>query len=246
MTTRACIGLGSNLGDRRATLDAALDALRASPGITAPVSSPYRETAPIGGPPGQGPFLNAAASFETTLPPLELLRALQKIEAQSGRVRRERWGERPLDLDLLLYGPLILDSEELTLPHRWLAIRRFVLEPLVEIAPEAVDPLTGQTTRSLLENLKRRPRSVLLFGWAPTSLAAIVPAIPPDWSPRIPPNEADPRPATSPTFVAAPAFWRTERFSLAQGALAETPFLFIPERDAAQDIRAACLAAADI
>ena len=119
--------------------------------------SSFHETEPVGGPPGQGKYLNAAAVLETTLDPLELLQVLQEIEAQFGRVRTVRWGERTLDLDLLLFDDRIIDTPELTIPHPRLRVRRFVLEPLAEIAPEAVDPVTKRTIADLLADLDQGP-----------------------------------------------------------------------------------------
>ena len=159
MSAIALIGLGSNLGDRRANLEGAIVALAVSPGVQIRWVSAFRDTEPVGGPPGQGPYLNAAAALETTLAPDELLRVLQAIEARFGRVRTVRWGERTLDLDLLLFGDRIIETAELTVPHPRLAERRFVLEPLVEVAPDAVDPRTGRTVSELLVELNRRDDS---------------------------------------------------------------------------------------
>ena len=160
MGTLALIGLGSNLGDRKALLDGAIAALAKTSGISVLAVSTYHETAPVGGPEGQGAFLNAAASLETSLEPEPLLDVLQAIEQVSGRVRTAHWGERTLDLDLLLYGDSRIQSPRLSVPHPWMALRRFVLAPLAEIAPEVVDPLTGLTVRALLANLDRRPSYV--------------------------------------------------------------------------------------
>ena len=95
---------------------------------------------PIGGPAGQEPFLNAAALLETSLPPAELLARLQRIELHLGRTRETRWAARTLDLDLLLYDNLVLNTPYLTLPHPRMAFRRFVLEPAAEVAPEMAHP----------------------------------------------------------------------------------------------------------
>lgn len=164
MTTPAWIGLGSNLGDRRAILDGALEALATTPGVTLSTVSSYLQTTPVGGPPGQGPFLNAAAQLETDLEPSQLLAVLQEVESRAGRVREVRWGERTLDLDLLLFGSRFLHTRELKLPHPRLPFRRFVLEPLAEIAPKAVDVVTGQSVADLLANLERRPRFIAIDG----------------------------------------------------------------------------------
>ena len=164
MSTLALIGLGSNLGDRRAILDGAVAALAGTPGVEVRAVSSYHETAPTGGPGGQGAFLNAAAALETTRDPGPLHALLRAVEAQAGRIRTVRWGERTLDLDLLLFGDLVLDSPELQVPHPRMAVRRFVLAPLVEIAPAAIDPMTRRTVADLLANLDRRPSYLALEG----------------------------------------------------------------------------------
>ena len=143
---RAALGLGSNLGDRRARLTAALLRLRDAGSIVA-VSSLY-ETAPIGGP-EQGPFLNAVAIVDTNLAPRPLLELCQGIEREAGRRHRVRWGPRSLDIDLLLYEERVVEEPGLRIPHPQLALRRFALEPLVEAWPEAALP-DGTAAASLL------------------------------------------------------------------------------------------------
>ena len=160
----AYLALGSNLGDRKATLNAAVAALGETPEIVVRAVSSYHETAPVGGPGGQGTFLNAAVAIETLFDPTDLLRRLHAIEAEAGRVRTVRWGERPLDLDLLLYSDAVIDQPDLTIPHPRMAVRRFVLTPLAEIAPDVVDPLTRRTIVELIENLDREPRFLCLIG----------------------------------------------------------------------------------
>lgn len=114
------------------------------------VLSPLYRTAPVGGPP-QPDFLNAVAVGRTSLAPLELLGVLQRIEADAGRTRAAlRNGPRPLDLDLLLYGDLVLGLPGLVLPHPRMASRRFVLAPLADLRPDLVVPGTGRTVSALL------------------------------------------------------------------------------------------------
>jgi 2-amino-4-hydroxy-6-hydroxymethyldihydropteridine diphosphokinase len=143
------LGLGSNLGDRLATLDAGLRALEALGFRTRALSSRY-ETEPVGGP-AQGWYVNAVVRGETELPPRQLLEACLHVERQLGRERRVRWEARTLDLDLLLYGDLVLDEPGLRVPHPRLCERRFVLEPLAELAPELRHPLLGLRVAELLE-----------------------------------------------------------------------------------------------
>ena len=130
---RAFLGLGSNLGDRWARLREAVDSLS---GVVA-VSRVY-ETDPVGGPPGQGQYLNCVVEIETDLTPRQLLGVCHRLEAAAERVRGERWGPRPLDVDVLLVGDLELDETDLQVPHPRMLERRFVLAPLAELAPDLV------------------------------------------------------------------------------------------------------------
>jgi 2-amino-4-hydroxy-6-hydroxymethyldihydropteridine diphosphokinase len=133
----AYIGLGANLGDREEAIRGAARRLGARR------LSTIRETEPWGNV-DQPPFLNAVAELETSLPPRELLELMLRLERELGRVRgEERWGPRPLDLDLLLYGEERLDEPGLTVPHPGLHERLFVLEPLAELAPTAEVPGKG-------------------------------------------------------------------------------------------------------
>ena len=128
---RAIIALGSNLGDRVAYLRFGLDSLS-----NVIAQSQVFETDPVGGPDNQGAYLNMVAIVDTDLDPFALLRRLLQIEADANRVRVERWGPRTLDLDILFYDDYTITSEELTVPHPRFAERRFVLEPLAEVASE--------------------------------------------------------------------------------------------------------------
>jgi len=127
--------------------------LKALPDSTVRNVSAVREYAPSGGPP-QGPYLNAVVELSTALSPRDLMTRLQDLEASLGRTRPAvRWGPRTMDLDLLLYGDLIVSEPDLTIPHPRLHERRFVLEPLAEIAPEAYHPVLRCTARDLLQHL---------------------------------------------------------------------------------------------
>jgi 2-amino-4-hydroxy-6-hydroxymethyldihydropteridine diphosphokinase len=151
----AAVALGSNVGDRRAHLRVALDRLAALPGVELRARSRLRETEPEGGPP-QGRFVNGVVLLSTTLAPRELLDALLAIERAGGRVRRARNGPRTIDLDLLFHGPrgeAVLDEPGLALPHPRMHLRRFVLEPLAEVAPRWRHPTLGRTARALLAEL---------------------------------------------------------------------------------------------
>jgi 2-amino-4-hydroxy-6-hydroxymethyldihydropteridine diphosphokinase len=161
----AYIALGSNLGDRRVNLDEAIACLRAQPGIEVARVSSYHETLPVGGPPAQPPYLNAAAHVRTTFDALQLFLVLQAIEKRLGRTRGERFGPRTIDLDLLLFDVEVVQIESpdgnLTVPHPRMHDRLFVLEPLVEIAPLAVHPVLRSTAYDLLRRRREPTRELL-------------------------------------------------------------------------------------
>jgi 2-amino-4-hydroxy-6-hydroxymethyldihydropteridine diphosphokinase len=147
----AFVGIGANLGDRERTLRLALRLLGDRDGVTVAAVSSLRETAPVGYR-DQPFFLNGAARLETELPPRELLRALLDVERELGRDRSgPRFGPRTVDLDLLLYDGVELDEPGLVVPHPRLHERRFVLEPLAELAPGLVVPGRGPVERLLAE-----------------------------------------------------------------------------------------------
>ena len=143
----AAIALGSNVGDRRANLNDALRRLGAV--LTAVKVSSFVDTEPVGVGP-QPRFLNAALVGETVVPPRELLAWLLRIEMECGRIRTHPGAPRTLDLDLILYGDVVMDEPGLVIPHPRFRNREFVLGPLAEVAPEIVDPVTRLTARQLL------------------------------------------------------------------------------------------------
>jgi 2-amino-4-hydroxy-6-hydroxymethyldihydropteridine diphosphokinase len=145
----AAIALGSNLGDRRAHLDFAISKLRVL--LAGLKVSRYYETEPFGVSVPQPRFLNAAAVGDAATPPRELLDALLAIEAARDRQRPHVNAPRTLDLDLVLFGEVVIDEPGLVVPHPRFRERRFVLEPLVEIAPELRDPVTSLTVEELLQ-----------------------------------------------------------------------------------------------
>jgi len=152
------VALGSNLGDRRAHLDHAAASLRSL--LTNVSVSTYRETIPVAVLGPQPLYLNAAAVGETELSPRALLDALLAIEAERGRERPHANAPRTLDLDLILYGDVVLEDLELMVPHPRFRERRFVLKPLSEIAPDMRDPGSGRTIAELLLALDMRETRV--------------------------------------------------------------------------------------
>jgi 2-amino-4-hydroxy-6-hydroxymethyldihydropteridine diphosphokinase len=186
---RCLIGCGANAGEPREQLERALELLRFMPGINLLAVSRPRQTVAVGGPAGQPPFLNGACLIDTELGPHELLDLLAAVENTLHRDRSVRWGPRTIDLDLLLYGDLVIDEPEqaesahgrrraaLTVPHPRMATRRFVLEPCAEIAPEAVHPLSGCTVRELLDNISSPHLHVAVVGVPGSGAAEVAAAI---------------------------------------------------------------------
>lgn len=154
MTTRAFVALGSNLGERSVHLERALRELDRPPDVRVVRCSSFHETEPVGGPAGQGPYLNAVVELATALEPRALLHRLLEIELRAGRVRRERNGPRTLDLDLLIFGDQRIDTPELCVPHPRLEERSFVLAPLAEFAPELLLARSGSSVRERLAALR--------------------------------------------------------------------------------------------
>ena len=163
MTTapvRCIIALGSNLGDRLRNLQSAIAGLESTDGVEVIAVSELYETAPVGGPDDQGAFYNAALVAETTLAAADVLALLHRLEADRDRERVVHWGPRTLDLDLLVYGDMVSDDPALELPHPRQHLRRFVLVPVCDVAPDVVHPRLGTTMRELLAALPVEPRDL--------------------------------------------------------------------------------------
>lgn len=149
---RVAIGLGANLGDRRAALQTAIDVFGRDPQVTLVAVSPLYETDPIGGP-EQPDYLNAVLLIDTPLEAVEVLALAQLAEAELGRTREVRWGARTLDVDVLAYGQVVSDDPALTLPHPRAHERAFVLIPWCDLSPDFTIARVGKTVGELADAL---------------------------------------------------------------------------------------------
>ncbi|MBN1845226.1 MAG: 2-amino-4-hydroxy-6-hydroxymethyldihydropteridine diphosphokinase [Sedimentisphaerales bacterium] len=149
----AYIGIGSNLGDRARTIAQALALLNYTDMIWVVQVAGLVETDPIGGPAGQGSYLNSVAQLHSCMSARELLQFLHRIEARLGRTRRRRWGPRSIDLDLLLFEDQVIREPDIQVPHPRMHERRFVMAPLAQIAPHLVHPVLHKTVRQILAEL---------------------------------------------------------------------------------------------
>ncbi|MBN4000932.1 2-amino-4-hydroxy-6-hydroxymethyldihydropteridine diphosphokinase [Nostoc sp. LPT] len=148
---RSAVALGSNIGDSQAILEAAIETLAQTPGIVLEARSHWYQTKAVG--PPQPDYLNGCVTLQVEILPQQLLEILLGIEQQFGRVRQEHWGPRTLDLDLLLYDDITLDTPNLQIPHPRMRDRAFVLVPLAEIAPDWIEPVSGCVIKELLKEV---------------------------------------------------------------------------------------------
>lgn len=148
---RCAIALGSNIGDSRAILDRAIGILAEISGISLKAQSSWYKTAPVG--PPQPDYINGCALLEVALTPQELLAVILDVEKQFGRVRQERWGPRTLDIDIILFDDIIMETPNLEIPHPRMRERAFVLVPLAEIAPDWIEPVSGEAIAQILLGL---------------------------------------------------------------------------------------------
>lgn len=177
---KVAVGLGSSLGDRHARLEVTTRRLAARPGLTLLRSSRWVRTPPMTGGTARGWFLNGVLLFECAAPLETLLRWCRELEERADRRRERYWGDRTLDLDLLLADGVVRDTPELVLPHPGIGRRRFVLEPLLEVWPDAIDPRSGTRLadwppapgpRPTLSGILARPRAST-YGGQPSGTAA--------------------------------------------------------------------------
>lgn len=164
MKSQCLISFGSNLGDRHALIADAAKAVADLPKVEELRASRLFETPPIGGPAGQEPFLNAVAAFDTMASAREILDCLQVIEADLGRQRRQRWGARAIDLDVVLHGELVGGGTGLIVPHPRYTARQFVLKPACDVAAHYRDPRFGWTLKRLAEHIDQGVPSLVLVG----------------------------------------------------------------------------------
>ena len=162
--SQCLISFGSNLGDRFALISDAAKAVAGLPKVNQLQASRLFETPPIGGPTGQEPFLNAVAAFDTDASAREILDCLQAIETDLGRKRRQRWGARAIDLDVVLHGELVGGGTGLIVPHPRYTARQFVLQPACDVAAHYRDPRFGWTLQRLAEHIDQGTPSLALVG----------------------------------------------------------------------------------
>ena len=163
MTKTAYIGIGSNLGDKLNNCLKAAEQAKKIPGCGFQALSRFFRTEPVGVE-GQAWYINGVIALRTDISARDLLKALLAIEAHMGRERKEKWDSRAIDLDILLYGGDVIHEDGLKVPHPYMHLRRFVLVPMVQLAPDVIHPVLGQTMDELLEQLPEDGQAVKEIG----------------------------------------------------------------------------------
>jgi len=164
-TNTAYIGVGSNLGDKLQNCCKAIDLIDNIENCTVKTQSGFYRTEPVGVA-SQDWYVNGVIRVETGLSAQDLLRSLLSIETDMGRVRKQRWESRIIDLDILLYGHHVIDEKNLTIPHPRMHIRKFVLMPMVQLDPDLVHPVLGRTMSELFDNLTEQGQGIMPIGRA--------------------------------------------------------------------------------
>lgn len=157
------IGIGSNLGDPLKNCHKALDRIRNIPECEVSRVSRFYLSEPVGVD-GQEWYVNGVAMLKCTLEPAGLMRALLDIESEMGRIREKKWESRVIDLDILLYGMEIINADDLTIPHPLMHKRRFVLAPMMDLAPDLIHPVKDQCISELLENIDIHEQKIQVLG----------------------------------------------------------------------------------
>jgi len=165
MSKTAYIGIGSNLGDKLVNCLKAIDMVNKIPGCRVTAQSDFFRTEPVGVE-GHDWYVNGVISVAAHIPAHRMLEDLLAIEADLGREREEKWGPRTIDLDILQFGQDIIDENDLTIPHAYMHLRKFVLVPMVQLAPSLIHPVLGKTMTELLDNLTDEGQSVIPLGEA--------------------------------------------------------------------------------
>ena len=163
--TTAYIGIGSNLGDKLNNCRKSIEMTGRIPDTSVTAQSVFYRTEPVGVE-GQDWYVNCVISLSTGLPAQELLKNLLDIEQIMGRERKKKWDSRTIDLDILLYGQEVIEEEDLTVPHPLMHLRRFVLEPMVQLAPDLIHPVLGKSMAGLLEDFREQGQDVIPLGEA--------------------------------------------------------------------------------
>ena len=163
--TTAYIGIGSNLGDKLNNCRKSIEMTGRIPDTSVTAQSVFYRTEPVGVE-GQDWYVNCVISLSTGLPAQELLKNLLDIEQIMGRERKKKWDSRTIDLDILLYGQEVIEEEDLTVPHPLMHLRKFVLEPMVQLAPDLIHPVLGKSMAGLLEDFREQGQDVIPLGEA--------------------------------------------------------------------------------